>query len=113
MATRHRLLTRETMHAEMTPDVYAGPTCDQQQPRWHGYCEGDKESESFTDPIALDCKHYPPGTIVTVALPCCPQCGTPRQEDGPMRPDDGAPTKWQAKCDCGFDWDKWVLEVYS
>lgn len=98
---------RGIMRAEMSPDCYGGKTCDQIVPRWHGHCDGE-DSEHFSEPIKLDARQFPPGTIVTVQEPTCPECGSHREPDRSRR-------KWKFpdKCDCGFDWKTWTLEKYS
>lgn len=105
-----KIRLRETMRAEMKPDVYAGPTCDQVEPRWWTYADGDKEGGYEHEPLALDAKLFPPGTVITVEEPVCPKCEEPREpnyKDGKYLPG------FAAKCDCGFDWDNWVGEEYS
>ena len=43
MAKKKKMEYHENAWFEMKPDVYAGPTCDGVQPRWDGFCEGDKD----------------------------------------------------------------------
>lgn len=100
----------QTMRAVMSPDCYGGKTCDKIVPRWHGYCDGDKESEMFHEPIKLDARQFPPGTVVVVTEPACPECGEPRSRKFPP-PKRG--DLFEAKCDCGFDWQTWTLNEYS
>ncbi len=88
------------MMAELKPDVYGGDACDEIEPRWEAYADGDMDSDTFKTPIQLCCESFPPGTKVTVSVPCCPKCG---QQVEICRADD----------DCHFDWDKWVQEQYS
>lgn len=103
------ILRRETMWFTMQPDCYAGPNCDQIEPRWHCYAEGDKDSDYTKEPLSLDPRRYPPGTKIIVMEPTCPECGMIR----------GVSTKndqlaFDAKCDeCGFDWEAWTLDEYS
>lgn len=91
---------QEIMWAEMKPDVYAGDNFDQIEPLWEAYSCGDMESDTFDSPIELCCKTFPPGTKVTISVPCCPKCGQ-RVEI--------------CKIDeyCGFDWDEWTRTEYS
>ena len=100
--------THPTMWAEAKPELYDVATCDQLRPRWYVHCEGE-EGEFQDDDIVLDPKHFPPGTKITVAEPCCPTCGNVR---GQMFPFTNPPT-FQAKCDCGFAWEAWVANQYS
>lgn len=96
MTRRHRLKMQEVAWSERTAYCYGGETCDQIEPRWDGYWDGDKEGEENSDDIVLDPKTFPPGTRVTVSFPTCPEC-----------------SEIQETCECGFDWDKWVLDTYS
>ncbi len=77
-----------------------GPTCDQHRSFWNTYSEGDKDSEDHSDPIILDITSCPPGTIITVKIPHCPECGI----ECPLESD---------ICDCGFNWKEWVEYKYS
>lgn len=90
---------REIMWAEMSPDLYAGETCDQVRPRWHCHAEGDMDSDHM-ESISLDAKHFVPGTKIVVMEPECPQCGM------------------VASCcitdkACDFDWDAWRDDKYQ
>ena len=94
-----KLQYQEFMWAEMSPDLYDGPECDGEKPRWHIHAEGDMDSE-FVDVITLDAKTFPAGTKISISQPCCPRCGNIREvcvEVG----------------DCVFDWDKWTAHQYS
>lgn len=90
---------RQTMRAEMEPDVYGGENCDEVRPRWNAYAEGDMDAD-YSDSITIDAKHYPPGTKISVLEPCCPKCGQ-------------IPEFCRASDGCDFDWDAWVLDEYS
>lgn len=104
----HKLKMHETMWAEMHPDVYDGPNCDQVRPDWEVGAEGDKCSpSSHGDQLELSAKTFPPGTTVVVSVPMCPNCSEPADYyfnhlDGTMD-----------KCQCGFDWNDWVQNEYS
>jgi hypothetical protein len=100
----------ETMRAEMKPDLYGGKDCDQLVPRWDTYADGDKDSGMTREPLALEPRCFPPGTIVSVKEPCCPDCGETRSPIFPI-PDQGP--MYAGPCDCGFDWDTWVADNYS
>lgn len=102
--------TRETMWATMKPDVYGGATGDQIVPRWHVFADGDKQSEDIHDALDLPPGRFPPGTRIVIHEPACPQCDQTRFPIYPM-PKTGP--LFASKCDCGFDWDKWVLEEFS
>lgn len=86
----------EIMWAEMVPDCYGGDSCDQIVPMWYCYALGDMGSEHSSNDIILDPKLFPAGTKIVITVPVCPEC----HEQVEI-------------CECGFDWDKWVLEKYS
>lgn len=86
--------------AEMKPDVYDGPGCDQHKPQWWAHFHGDMDSDHSPDLIQLDPKHFPPGTKVTITCPCCPNCGLPADHQTPV-------------CGCGFDWREWASNEYA
>lgn len=88
-----------TMWAELSPDVYDGETCDQVRPRWHGYADGDMDSD-YSDTLEFDSKHFPPGTKVLVQEPLCPKCGQ-------------IPELCRSDECCDFDWDAWIEDRYS
>lgn len=89
----------EVMRAELSPDVYSGPDCDQVKNRWEAFCEGDMDSD-FSQTLELSARHFPPGTKVLVLEPVCPEC---HQISEFCRSDEG----------CAFDWDTWIVEEYS
>lgn len=93
------------MNAEMRPDVYDGENCDQIKPKWYASCEGDKGDGCDPDPIELAPEHFPPGTKITVEVPCCPDCGEPAYS-GPDHDYNSA------KCVCGFDWAAWTRDEF-
>ena len=84
---------KTTIWAEMKPDLY-----DEARPRFECFCEGDMDSD-YVDEITLNSKQLPPGTVILVQQPCCPECG---QEVDMCKPDEG----------CDFDWDEWCEERY-
>jgi hypothetical protein len=90
---------QEVIWGEMSPDVYAGPSCNEVEPRWHLFCEGDMDSD-FSEDFALSAKHFPPGTKVSVQQPCCPDCG----EIAELCAADDC---------CEFDWKAWALSKFS
>lgn len=105
--------SRETAWFAMKPDCYGGPECDQIEPRWHCYAEGDKDSDDQREPLSLDPKVFPPGTRIVVIEPTCP-CGMPRGVIFPVTDGGKSEPKFEAKCDeCGFDWEAWTLNEYS
>lgn len=101
---------RETMHAEMKPDVYDGPNCDQVRPRWWTYADGDKEGGFEHEPLTLDARLHPPGTRISVMEPVCPNCDETRES---IIPPPATGPCFKSKCRCGFDWDNWTGEQYS
>jgi len=102
--------TLETMRAVLEPSCYGGPGCDEIEHAWQSYCVGDRDSGPGFDPLTLDPKTFPPGTIVTVQEPACPECKMVRMADLFSKPGESV---WPQKCDCGFDWDAWTLNNYS
>jgi hypothetical protein len=101
---------RETMRAEMNPDMYGGKECDQMEPRWWCYADGDKDGDFNHEPLTLDAQLFPPGTVISIQEPTCPKCEETREPIN--QPVLGGPT-FLAKCRCGFDWDNWTAEQYS
>lgn len=101
---------RQTMWAEMRPDCYGGKTCDQIEPRWHCYAEGDKDSDYQRAPLKLDARLFPPGTKVLIEEPVCPQC---KEVRSPIYPAPKRGPLFTPKCRCGFDWETWTLHQYS
>jgi hypothetical protein len=101
---------RATQWAEMKPDVYAGDSCDQVEPRWEVSSEGDMGGSDTLETVELDARTFPPGTKITIEEPVCPQCGDlpepifPIPEGGPL---------YAGPCSCGFDWDAWTRDQYS
>lgn len=94
---------RETMRAKQAPDVYAGKGCDQHRPRWVGCAEGDKDGDGdIGATVKLAAVTFPPGTVLIIKEPTCPNCGSvPSHADG----------RWQ--CDCDFDWRAWASVQFS
>ena len=104
----------EMMRAEVKADCYGGDTCDQVTKQFEIYCEGDMDSETTDEDIVISLSDLPPGARVLVAYPCCPECGVPREDD--FETMEGGAMKivgHKSKCECGFDWDEWVLHQYS
>ncbi|MBW5800081.1 hypothetical protein [Halomonas elongata] len=93
---------QNVMWAEMKPDVYAGENLDEHRPGWECYTDGDMGEETGLDTIELPAMRFPPGTKITVEVPCCPECGLSADYD---REGDC--------CECGFDWKAWAEEQYS
>lgn len=96
----NKLEYKEIMWAEMSPDMYSGPNCDELKPRWHGFCEGDMDSEYYEEPLQLCATTFKPGTKVIVLEPCCPKCGQIASLCEDYEP-------------CDFNWDEWVACEYS
>jgi hypothetical protein len=86
--------------AEMKPDLYDGPECNDMRPRW--VAESEKEGATEIDGfIKLNPSAFPPGTRVLIQVPMCPNCGL------------NAEYAENLKCECGFDWNAWVEDKYS
>ena len=90
----------EIMWAEQSPDIYAGPNCDDVKPGWKCFAEGDKGQEMGLAELELSAQHFHPGTKVIVMEPMCPEC----QQIASM-------CRYDKYCD--FDWDFWVDCEYS
>jgi hypothetical protein len=101
---------RETMWAEMKPDLYGGKNCDKLVPQWSCYAEGDKDGEDGLTALELAARTFPPGTKVVVSEPLCPDCGQVRC---PKFPTPARGAIYAGPCECGFDWDAWVESQYS
>lgn len=68
--------TAQTFRQE--PDCYDGKNCDKQRPRWMtSYPKEGDEEHGETLELAMDARRFPPGTIVTIEIPVCPECGDP------------------------------------
>jgi hypothetical protein len=99
---------RQTFTQE--PDCYDGETCDKHRPRWMTeYPKEGKEEDGEVLKIELDARTMPPGSRVTIEVPCCPKCGEPADFSGK----DGKRYRKWPKCRCGFSWAKWVEEHFS
>lgn len=110
--------TTPTMTAEVVADCYSGDDCDQVKNYFDIYCEGDKEGSTDRDDIILQVDQFPPGTRIGVEYPVCPECGTPRQDLLEIYETEEGKVGWklvghESTCECGFNWDSWVLENYS
>jgi len=101
---------QEAMRAEQVPDIYSGDDCDEHQPRWMAWSESDKDGPGEIEDIRLMPGSFPPGTVVRVMVPCCPQCGT----SADLALDMGtASPEGIGSCGCGFDWKEWAGDRYS
>jgi hypothetical protein len=105
----HDLPMREESWAEMSPDMYGGPSCDGIRPRWLVHSEGDKGDSAEFDICKLDARAFPPGTTIVISEPVCPDCDESRDYSNG---DDGMP-KYAPQCSCGFDWATWTESLYS
>jgi len=104
---------RTIMRAEVTPDVYAGNSFNEVKNRFTVSSDGDMKSSTNSNDIVLQCKQLPPGTRITVNYPCCPGCGTARKDKTEFIDGLHQIVGHVDKCDCGFDWNEWVLDQYS
>ena len=94
-------------YAEMKPDVYGGPNFDQHIPDWEAWAEGDKDSPGSMGPeLVMYAKVWPPGTKITVEVPCCPSCGMPASINS-------STMAMNEFCICGFNWKEWAEDRYS
>lgn len=101
---------RETMRAEMKPDLYGGASCDQVASRWWCFAVGDKQGDFEHEPLKLDARLFPPGTKITITEPVCPDC---EEQRALIMPTPKVGSAFAAKCQCGFDWDSWTAGQYS
>lgn len=95
--------------AEVKADCYGGPEFDEVTTYFEGYSEGDKESSSDTGDIIFKVSELPPGACIIVEYPQCPECGLERFE----KIEGNKIVGFANHCECGFDWDNWVLDNYS
>lgn len=95
-----KLRYQEIGRAELKVDCYAGETCDQHRPVWHGFFEGDRGDGEIGDTINLGVEQFRPGTKVSILEPVCPQCDKGRE----LCESDG---------DCLFDWKEWDEGQYA
>lgn len=106
-----RIKLVETIWCTQKPDCYGGETCDQIEPRWHCFADGDKDSDYQREPLQFDAKRFAPGTKITVSEPHCPHCGEPRSRKFP-EPETGS--AFDDACECGqFSWKEWEMNEYS
>ena len=90
----------------MRPDLYDGDECDQVKPQWYSEMDGDMCPEEGLEVIDYAAIVFPPGTKITISVPCCPKCGTPSENIS----DCGGFIGGSA---CDFDWKNWMNEKYS
>lgn len=99
---------RQTFRQE--PDCYDGKNCNRLRPRWMtSYPKEGNEEDGETLLLKMPAQMFPPGTRVTIEVPCCPKCGDPADIKGC----DGKKYREWPDCNCGFSWSKWVRENFS
>ena len=99
---------RQTFRQE--PDCYDGASCDQRRPRWMtSYPKEGDEEDGETLKLEMNARQYPPGTRVTIEVPCCPKCGDPAD----CHYDGLTPVREWPSCECGFSWTEWVIDNFS
>lgn len=104
----------EIMRAEVKADVYSGKNCNQVKKHFEIYCDGDMDSDTSDEDIVIKLAELPPGARVSITYPCCPKCALPREDK--FKQMDGGTLKivgHKSKCQCGFNWNNWVLNTYS
>lgn len=83
------------------------PDCDEERPRWMtSYPKEGDEEDGETLKLEIPAGRMPPGSRVTIEVPCCPKCGDPadmNETTGFDWPD----------CDCGFSWKDWAIENFG
>lgn len=74
--TKIKYVERQTFRQE--PDCYDGESCDQLRPRWMTSYpkEGDEEDGEVLK-LEIAASNLPPGSRITIEVPCCPKCGDP------------------------------------
>jgi hypothetical protein len=98
---------RQTFRQE--PDCYDGKNCNLLRPRWMtSYPKEGDEEDGETLILEIPAKTMPPGSRVTIEVPCCPKCGEPADFSEPKK----LGREWP-KCRCGFSWKKWTLDNFS
>ena len=98
---------RETMWAELKPDIYSGENCDEVKNFWSTYASGDKESEESVEEIQMLAQFFPPGTKIVVSEPVCPECKENRHFNNSNM------DSFVDVCDCGFNWKEWTEGEYA
>ena len=102
------------MRSEVVADCYGGDSCDQVTKTFETYCEGDMDSDTHTEDIVIKLSDLPPGAIIKAEYPCCPECGDPRSDECETNEHGTMSIVGHGTvCECGFDWQEWVLSRYS
>lgn len=111
--SRHKMEYAERQTFWQEPDVYDGDTCDKHRPRWMtSYPKEGKEEDGEVLILNMPARQWPPGTRVTIEVPCCPKCGDPADMNEPRGFPEMNARKWP-NCKCGFSWRKWVEENFA
>src|ERR1051326_4893977 len=110
MSQKLEFVSRQVFRQE--PDCYDGETLDKHRPRWMTSYpkEGDEEDGEILK-LEIDARTMPPGSRVTIEVPCCPKCGEPADMFCDPRP--GTKRRLWPNCPCGFSWRKWVEQNFS
>jgi hypothetical protein len=110
--TKHQMHYVERQTFRQEPHCYDGETCDQHRPRWMtSYPKEGDEEDGETLKLEIPATSMPPGSRVTIEVPCCPSCGDPAD----MNVGTGetpSHREWPA-CRCGFSWKNWVEENFA
>jgi len=104
----------QVMRAEVKADCYSGKNLNQVKKQFEIYCDGDMDSDTTTEDIVIKLSDLPPGAKISVEYPCCPNCSLPREDK--FKQLAGGSLKivgHKAKCQCGFNWNEWVLGKYT
>lgn len=99
----------DIMNTEVVADCYSGENCDEVKKQFKTYCDGDMESDIHLDDIVIRLSELPVGARIKVEYPGCPECDMPRFDIFKNNKIVGHADK----CDCGFDWNQWILNNYS
>jgi hypothetical protein len=89
---------REIIWAENKLDCYQGDKCNEKEPYWSVYVDGDHDSDqlNFKESLEFNPEAFPAGTRVVLSIPLCPNCDMDSQ-----------------LCECDFDWNAWGENKYS
>lgn len=98
--------------AEVKADIYQ-PEGNPPKKYFHAYAQGDKDASKDEQDIIFRVNQLPPGARITLSYPSCPECGFPRMDKIEFKDGGYYITGHESKCECGFDWEEWVMSVYS
>lgn len=110
----NKILYDIMMMTKVEADVYSGEHCDEVSKHFMTHCKDEMDEDAHTDDIIISLKDLPAGAQIIVEYPCCPDCGIARLDT--FKHDECGRSEiigHDSKCDCGFDWNNWVLDTYA